>query len=342
MSIIKKITIQDVANKAGVSKSTVSQYLNERFEYMGEGTKQKIATAIQELNYQPNYLARSLKQKKTLTIGIIVANILHHFSTQVCRAIEDYFQRHNYHVIICNADDNPEKEKNYIEMLRAKQVDGLIVVPTGENLELYKELVEEHYPLVFLDRKVDGVLVNNVILNNRSAAGAGVNHFIDHGHKRIAMITRTPKVSVREERVKGYFETLESHFLGNDDEYLRTTELENVQREFEELMELENSPTALLIGNDLVLMEVLKAVKRLQIVIPEQLSIITFDEIIFADLFEPPISTIAQPAYEMGEKAAELLLNQMNEDGVQEPKDYFFEGILHGRESVARLLQEKG
>ncbi|MDQ0256921.1 LacI family kdg operon repressor [Evansella vedderi] len=334
---MKKVTIQDVAHKAGVSKSTVSQYLNQRFEYMGVETKEKIEIAIKELNYQPNILARSLKQKKTLTVGIIVANILHHYSTQVCRAIEDFFQGHNYHVIICNADDNPEKERKYIEMLRAKQVDGLIIVPTGENRELYKRLVAENYPLVFMDRKVEGININNVILNNRLAVHAAVFHFVEHGHKKIAMITRTPKVSVREERIKGYFEALEHHFLGNDVEFLRTTELENIQHEFARLMELKSPPTALLVGNDLVLMEVLKGVKKGRVAIPKQLSILTFDEVNFAELYDPPISTIAQPAYEMGTKAAELLLDQINGKQMEESRDYLFEGILHIRESIASL-----
>lgn len=131
---MKTITISDVAKYANVSKSTVSQFLNQRYDYMSEKTKQKIEAAIQELNYQPNFVARSLKQKSTFTVGVVVANILHTFSTQVIRAVEDYFHEQGFHIIVCNADDEPEKEKKYIEMLRAKQVDGIIIFPTGENL----------------------------------------------------------------------------------------------------------------------------------------------------------------------------------------------------------------
>ncbi|MEH7078951.1 LacI family DNA-binding transcriptional regulator, partial [Bacillus velezensis] len=116
---MKTITISDVAKYANVSKSTVSQFLNQRYDYMSEKTKQKIEAAIQELNYQPNFVARSLKQKSTFTVGVVVANILHTFSTQVIRAVEDYFHEQGFHIIVCNADDEPEKEKKYIEMLRA-------------------------------------------------------------------------------------------------------------------------------------------------------------------------------------------------------------------------------
>src|SRR5690554_6439026 len=133
---MKRITIADVAKHAGVSKSTVSQFLNKRYDYMGEDTKKRIEDSIKQLHYRPNILARSLKQKSTTTIGIIVANILHNFSTQVMRAIEDVCHKYDFHVIVCNADDNPDKEKNYIEMLQAKQVDGIILFPTGDNEEL--------------------------------------------------------------------------------------------------------------------------------------------------------------------------------------------------------------
>jgi LacI family kdg operon repressor len=139
---MEKVTMADVAKEAGVSKSTVSQYLNKRYEYMSEKTKQKIKEAIEQLGYQPNYLARSLKQKRTSMVGVIVANILHYFSTSVTRGIEDFCQEHDLHAIVCNADDNPEKEKKYIEMLRAKQVDGLIVLQIGQNNDLYHRMVE--------------------------------------------------------------------------------------------------------------------------------------------------------------------------------------------------------
>lgn len=148
---MKKLTIDDVAQKAGVSKSTVSQFLNKRFKYMSEATKNRIEAVIEELNYQPNGLARSLKQNRTHMVGIIVANIDYTLSIQCIRAIENELQHHGIQVIICNADENAEKESKYVETLIARQVDGLIIFPTGNNPSAYSKLVEADFPLVFMD-----------------------------------------------------------------------------------------------------------------------------------------------------------------------------------------------
>src|SRR5690625_4120323 len=145
---------------------------------MGVKTKEKIKVAIKDLGYQPNIVARSLKLKKTTTIGVIVANILHELSTHVIRAIEDVCNELEFHMIVCNADDEPEKEKRYIEMLRAKQIDGIIIFPTGGNLELYKQMSLENYPLIFMDRLISEVSITSVLLNNELAVSLAVDEFV--------------------------------------------------------------------------------------------------------------------------------------------------------------------
>ncbi len=186
---MKTITIEDVAQHAKVSKSTVSQYLNKRYDYMSEKTKERIEETIQELGYHPNIVARSLKQKTTSTIGVIVANILHAYSTQVIRAIEDTCHEYDFHIIVCNADDNPEKEKKYIEMLRAKQVDGIIIFPTGGNVTLYQRMLDENYPIVFIDRLVPNIPISSFMLDNEKASKLAIDYFVSKGYERIGMIT---------------------------------------------------------------------------------------------------------------------------------------------------------
>ncbi|MFC0560377.1 LacI family DNA-binding transcriptional regulator [Halalkalibacter alkalisediminis] len=331
---MKTVTMKDVAEHANVSKSTVSQYLNKRFDYMGEKTKERIEKAIEELGYQPNIIARSLKQKSTSTIGVIVANILHAFSTQVIRAIEDHCHESDFHIIVCNADDNPEKEKKYIEMLLAKQVDGLIIFPTGGNVELYKRLLKANYPIVFLDRMVEGVNIPSIMLDNEKASSLAVAHFIEMGYERIGMITTSTSLNVvtRIERVNGFKKTLNANQLPMTEDYIKSLEVKEIQNSLENMLKQAHPPQALLAGNDLVLMEILKFVKAHSIRIPTDLAIIGIDDVGFAELYNPALTTVAQPTYEMGKQAAELILLKIQ--GKNEMDDLNrFEPTLIKRES---------
>ncbi|HEX6923636.1 MAG TPA: substrate-binding domain-containing protein, partial [Bacillales bacterium] len=314
---MKRATMADVAQLANVSKSTVSQYLNKRYDYMGEKTKKRIEEAINELGYQANYVARSLKQKRTSTIGVIVANILHTFSTQVIRAIEDVCNEQNIHVIVCNADDDPEKEKKYINMLRAKQVDGLIVFPTDGNIDLYEQMVNERYPLVFIDRKIESPAVDTFLLDNEEAANLAVNHFVEKGHTRIGMITTSliRNVTPRVERIAGYKKALKSYGIEPVKGYVKGLEVDEIKRGLAEMMSLEKPPTALLAGNDLTLMEVLHFAKEKNVKIPGDLALISIDDVSFANIYNPQLTTVAQPAFEIGERAGIQLIKRINEEG---------------------------
>ncbi|WP_059103027.1 LacI family DNA-binding transcriptional regulator [Shouchella shacheensis] len=331
------ITMADVAKRAGVSKSTVSQYLNKRFDYMGEKTKKRIEQAIEELDYSPNFVARSLRQKKTMTIGVIVANILHDFSTQVIRAIEDACHEQDFHVIVCNADDEPVKERRYIEMLRAKQVDGIIVFPTSANVTLYNDLLREGYPLVFVDRMVSKVNVNAVISDNEETVRLAVGEFVAKGYERIAMVLPSleQQLSPRVERMEGYKKALAEYGLPYCPSYLASGEIEYVQPAFAKMIALESPPQALLAGNDLVLFEVLEYAKREQMRIPEDIAIIGIDDVSFANFYNPSLTTVAQPTFEMGKKAAELLLKQIKngESSQEEPCVHRFQPTLKRRSS---------
>lgn len=336
---MKKASIADVAKEANVSKSTVSQYLNDRLHYMSEDTKDRIKVAIDELNYQPNYVARSLKQKKTSTIGVIVANILHTYSTQVIRSIEDYCHSQQMHVIVCNADDDPRKEKNYIEMLRAKQVDGLIVFPTGENLDLYQILIYEDYPLIFMDRLSPDGLGTSILLDNEKASSLAIQNLIDTGIQEIGIVSPsyTQSLTPRLERVRGYRKMMERSGLSVRDEWVIHTEVNNMKQAIKQLMKSAHPPKGIIAGNDLTLIEILELCKVENIRIPDDLALIGIDEVPFAMAFHPTITTIAQPAFEMGKKAASLLLQKIdNTNKEPEQSVYRFEPKLNIRESSNR------
>jgi len=332
-----KVTMADVAKYAGVSKSTISQFLNERYEYMSEETREKIKMAIEHLGYQPNYIARSLKQKKTSMIGIIVADIVHRFSTEVCRAIEDYCFKHNYQAIICNADNNSMKERTYIETLQAKQVDGLIIFPTGQNTDIYEKMIKENYPVVFMDRNLPKLDGSFILTNNTQASYEAIQLFVQNGHRNIAILTQPLTISTRKERIQGYKMALAENNIAIKEEYIISTDIQDVKNQLFKLFQKENPPTAILAGNDLVFLETISFLQENQISVPEQVSLIVFDNFPFAHLSHPPVTIIAQPAFDMGAKAAELLLNQMNNKDYQKETIVYPSNMMIRQSSIKKL-----
>ncbi|HYK72278.1 MAG TPA: substrate-binding domain-containing protein [Pseudoneobacillus sp.] len=328
---MERITISDVAKFAGVSKSTVSQYLNKRYDYMREETKLRIEQAIEELGYQPNIVARSLKQKRTSTIGVIVSNILHTFSTQVIRAIEDTCRENELHVIVCNADDDPSKEENYIQMLLAKQVDGLVIFPTGDNLNLYHSMVKQNYPVVFVDRIVDGVNIDVFLLDNENASKLAVKHLYDQGHKRIGIVTPPIEIKItpRVERIEGYKKALRDYQLPVNEDYIKSMNVDVLKYGLKEMFSVQKPPTAIIASNDLTLFEVLKFAKETGLTIPNQLAVVGFDDIPFVTILEPTLTIFSQPTFEMGNKAAELLIQKIEQrDTVIESRIHRFQPTL--------------
>ena len=333
---MKKMTIGDVAKHASVSKSTVSQYLNKRYKYMSEQTRERVAASIEELDYRPNIVARSLKQKSTFTIGVIVANILHSFSTQIIRAIENKFHEKGFHIIVCNADDEPDKEKDYIEMLMAKQVDGIIIFPTGGNVSLYEQMKKTDFPIVFMDRTIDDIEIETVVLDNDRAAQLAVDQFVDNGYRKIAIVTTSiiRNISPRLERIQGYKNALERYQIPVNPAYIKNANTDRLlTKRWKNFSPCEEPPQAILAANDIVLMEVLKYIKKHDLKIPEDIAVIGIDEVPFASFYTPSLTTISQPTIEMANLAVQLLINQINKEGTEKPKVYRLQPTLISRGS---------
>ncbi|MDQ0496681.1 LacI family DNA-binding transcriptional regulator [Paenibacillus brasilensis] len=329
-----KATIGDVASRAGVSKSTVSQFLNKRYQHMGQETRIKIEEAIKALDYRPNVLARGLKQKRTGAVGVIVANIMHRLSTEICRGIEDYCQEQNISVILCNSDEDGEKEKKYAEMLQTKQVDGIILLPTGKNGPLYESLAEQGYPILFMDRRVKNVKADTIVVNNREAVTRAVEHLASLGHRSIALATGPLTISTRTERTEGFRAAMS--VLGLDYEICNNiinAEISLLKDRFRKRLEGPEPPTALIAGNDLVLLEALAFVKEQGLRVPEDLALVAFDNIPFAHLLTPTLTTINQPSLEMGRKAAERLITRIRSEKAPDAAEFVFECELAVRAS---------
>ncbi|WP_428910765.1 LacI family DNA-binding transcriptional regulator [Niallia sp. Krafla_26] len=338
MTKTKAVTIGDVAKNAGVSKSTVSQFLNKRYEYMSQSTREKIEKVIEEMNFQPNLFASNLKKQKTKLVGIIVANIRHVLSTEVIRVIEQRLQQEGIQVIICNADDDPVKEIAYIQMLAGRSVDGLIIFPTGTNHAEYSRLINHETPVVFMDRKIEGILVDTVLLDNEAASFLAVSTLVERGRTRIAMLTQPVyhHISPRIERIEGYKKALAFHNSNSDYDYpelLRSNSLSGLKEDLEQLFLSDEKPNGIIAGNDLVLKEVLSFLKEKGISIPNEVAVISIDDVSYADIYQPSLTTIAQPINEMGLKAAGIILSQIQGNHSNVPVVYRFSPELKLRDS---------
>ncbi|MCM3124217.1 MULTISPECIES: LacI family DNA-binding transcriptional regulator [unclassified Mesobacillus] len=340
---MKKVTMQDVAEKAGVSKSTVSQYINNRYEFMAEPTRKRIQEAIRELGYIPNFVAKSLKQKKSSTIGVIVANILHTFSTEIIRAIEDACELSHFHMFVCNADDNPEKERDYINMLLAKQVDGLIIFPTADNKCLYEELKQSNFPVVFVDRKIEQPIYPTLMLNNERAAEIAVRELLKKGHNKIGAVSMSisQKVSPRVERITGFKRTLEENGIAPNEDWITAADRKEIGPALEKLWKQEDRPEAFFATNDLSLIELLKFLRKKNLKVGEDVSVIAVDDSDFLEIAATPISAIKQPTFQIGREAAEELFHLIAEGKLEDSYEVRrYDPVLIERESV-QVLGEK-
>ena len=307
---MKKVRIVDVATHAGVSKSTVSQYLNGRYSHMSEETKQKIKASIAELNYVPNPIARSLKAEKTHTIGVVVRDITGYNTSRVLRGIDDYCKKHNYNVLIYNSDFDAAAEKGALLSLKQLCVDGIIITSSGHNSELINELMGAGMPVVQFQLEYPNCRSHIVTSDYQNAAFQATEHLIKLGHKRICFMAQEFTNSYsRRERYQGYLDALNKHGIEADDALLHFWQRESgFAKNPVELLQTDNPPTAIFSQHLAITTDLLKAYHNADIAIPQQVSIIGFDEIPMVELFKVPVSVIKQDSYQIGHETAKLAI----------------------------------
>ena len=307
-----KVTISDIARLANVSKTTVSRVINNKPEGVGQETKNKICRIIEEYEFQPSMIARGLVTKKTKSLGLIIPDITNPFFPQLVRGVEDFANKSGYHLFLCNSDRSIDKEKGYINAFVEKSVDGVILTSNISETSLHHRVLKQHHiPFVLLDRYVDGsVYDSGVFLDNVKGAYLAVKYLLDNGHENIAFISGPMSVTTSKNRLKGYKIALnEKNLEVNQDiikegDYLvgsgfsRTIELLEQGKEF----------TAVFAGNDMMAFGAMKALKSRNIKIPDDVEVIGFDNIELSQFVEPPLTTVAQPAYDMGFMGAKQLI----------------------------------
>lgn len=301
----KMTTIRDVAKLAGVSEATVSRVLNNK-GYVSQETLKKVKEAIQKLNYRPNEVARMLYNKRSNIIGLMLPDITNPFFPELARAVEDVATTLGYTVILCNTDSDSEKEKNYIDVLSQKYVDGLIVMSHSLESIDYKKLP---FPIVSLDRILDQSLPF-VTAQNREGARIATEYLIKTGSQSIFHIRGPKYVTTAEERYLGYAEVMRENNL--------TIQIEECEYDLHKAYQLALSllnkmseVDAIFAGNDLIAAGVLKAAQEMGFDVPNDLQIIGFDGIDVGKYTRPEITTISQPIYQMGAIAAELLVAEI-------------------------------
>ena len=304
-------TIKDVAALAGISYTTVSHVLNKT-RPVSEPVRLKVEEAIARLDYVPSAVARSLKAKSTATIGLLVANSLNPYFAELARGIEDYCERNNYCVILCNCDDDPDKQRSYLRVLLEKRVDGLVVASAGGDAGLASGLAGVRTPMVIVDRSLEGIDADLVRIDHEQGAYLATRHLLDLGHRAIACIGGPAITSVAHMRKAGYLRALSEAGLIPNDEWMIESDF-SCTGGYEAAGRLLSGdrPSAIFACNDMMGIGVLRAAAERHIRVPEQLSVIGFDDVQMSRYVYPALTTVGQSILQLGETAAQVLLRRI-------------------------------
>ncbi len=328
--------IKDVAKKAGVSVATVSRVLNNN-PNVKPHLKESVLDAMKELQYRPSGIARSMRNQSVPVVGLIISDIQNPFFTSMVRAVEDKALENGYTVLLCNSDEDPEKEQLYINVLSRERVAGIIIIPSHESCcEGLKNL---NIPIVIVDRRLNVINTDRVMLDNVYGSKVATRHLIELSHKRIGLVGAPLNVSVGVDRRQGYVEALEEAGLPVDESLIAIGNFkeEGGYQAAKRLLELPDRPTALFPVNNLMTMGTLQAIYEFNLKIPQDVSIIGFDDMPWLSLINPPLTAVRQPVYQIGAEAAEILFDRI-EGNLDAPiKTIVLRPELVVRSSTARI-----
>jgi LacI family transcriptional regulator len=308
-------TIKEVARRAHVSVGTVSNVLSGAVP-VSEALKERVLQVIRELDYHPNHVARSLKIRQTKMLGMVVSDITNAFFPQVVRGAEDAAWKHSYMLITFNSDDQPERERQVLSALRTRRVDGILLVAasTDGDLSHIQGTLDAGIPVVCIDRVITSLPVDCLSVDNITGARNGVKHLIECGHRRIGILTGPLTLPVGRERLEGYRQALQAAAIPYDGALVRdgAFRAENGYTASLDLLR-QAHPTAVFTSNAMMALGLLRAVNELNLRCPEDVGIATFDDPVFSQSLRPELTCVAQPAYELGYRGAEMLIRRLKE-----------------------------
>ena len=316
---MKTTSLNDIAKSLNVSKTLVSFVLNDQGDKKGisSKTQKKVLDKAKELNYKPNHIARGLRLGKSFTIGLIVADISNKFYAKIAKQIEKVACQYNYNLIFCSSDENPEKEVELINMLKERQVDGIIISTSQQNAAIFSQLKKEKYPFVLIDRNLPKLSAHFVVVDNYTGAYEATEHLIKNGYQKIALLKISPAyLSTIRERELGYRGALKNNGIRINNKLIRTINFSDIQQIVRSVLrELIQPPfkiDAIFSVNNNITVACLEYLNEMNLRIPQDLAIVSFDDI---DLFRfsyPTITAVAQPIEEIGEIAVNILMDEIN------------------------------
>ncbi|MCF7808290.1 MAG: LacI family transcriptional regulator [Candidatus Marinimicrobia bacterium] len=337
-----RVTIKDIAATAGVSATTVSRILNSQSKKyrISEKTANIVRKTAKELNYRPNQMARSLRLKRTHSIGLVVPDIANPFFAQVTKSIQTQAYKFGYSTIVCNTDDQHQLEKDQIDLLISKGVDGLIVMPVGIEYKHLESIRGEGIHLVLMDRVFDDVAFPSVVVDNYAGAHEAVSYLIGKGHRRIGIIQGIANTSTNKERARGYKDALRRHGLEIDNNLISGNDYtrENGYIETKLLLSQNDPVTAIFTTSDLITIGALEAIFEENLNIPEDISIVSFDDIEIAPFLVAPLTAVHQPKRLMGEMAVKMLLEYLEGNEENPTKKIVLKPNLIERASVSERI----
>lgn len=342
------ITIKDIAKALGLSTSTVSRALRGSYEISPE-TKKLVIEYAEQYNYRPNPIALSLKERRSRSIGVVVCEIANNFFSQAINGIESIAYNRGYHVIISQSHESYDREVVNVEHLASRSVDGLLVSLSSEteHIEHFKNLHEKGFPIVFFDRITEEIETFKVVVDNYKGAYDATQHLVDSGYTKIAHVTSSPHLSISKERLDGYKAALADNGIALNESYIRYcnhggmiyAELEDAVKS---LVQLKDRPDAIFSAGDRLTISCLNALRSIGLKIPDDIALVGFSNSPLAELLNPALSVVKQPAFEMGQVATELLIKLIeSKRPVTEFEKVVLQTEIFTRESSAGKVTEK-
>lgn len=330
-------TIKDVARESGLSIATVSKYLNGG--NVLEQNKTAIETAIDKLDFKVNELARGLKTNRTMTVGVLIPSFENIFFTSIVSTIENELLQEGYSTIVCDYQENPHLEREKLEFLLNKMVDGVILMPHNHDDTLINNALSKDIPVVLIDRLVKDLNCDVVLVDNLNASYNAVEQLIIRGHRRIGIITGPEDIYTAQERLTGYLRVHEDYTLAIDPQLIKygNYQMQSGYDLFLELLKADPPPTAVYVTNYEMTLGAVLAINEHNVKIPDEISLIGFDNLVLARVVKPSLSIVVQPVQQIGETAARVLLKRLKNDYTGAPSIYRLKTELLMRDSVKKL-----